>query len=197
VAGAEHRTNRTGRFALFGEVLLTGVVVAVLAVPVLTLPAALVAGIRHLRRFTNEESSALAAAWRDARDALWGGIGVAVVAVMGAAAGLLAIGLAGADRTVVGAIMSVVGYLGLGVVGTAVLAAAGAWTREHGWLGALRSLRDRLDADPAGAVYLFVAVGLAGVLTWQFLLLLVPCLGLVCFAVVAVQSRSPVTDRVP
>ena len=77
-----------GRFALFGEVLLTGVMVFVLSLPVLTLPAALVAGIRHLRRFTNGEGSSVAGLWRDFRDALWGGVGVALVALFGAAAAL-------------------------------------------------------------------------------------------------------------
>ena len=179
-----------GRFALFGEVLLTGVMVFVLSLPVLTLPAALVAGIRHLRRFTNGEGSSVAGLWRDFRDALWGGVGVALVALLGAAAALFAIGLAGADRTAVGTGMAVVGRVALGIIGTALLMAAGRWTRDRGWLRAGRSLRRWLDADPAGAVYLLVAVGLAAVLTWQFLLLAVPCLGLLAFAVVAVQARS-------
>jgi hypothetical protein len=179
-----------GRFALFGEALLTGVIVFVLALPVLTLPAALVAGIRHLRRFTNDEGSSAAGLWRDFRNSLWGGVGVALVALLGAAAALVAIGLADADRTAVGTVMAVVGRLGLAIVATAVLMAAGAWTRDGGWLGARRNLRRSLEADPAGAVYLLVAVALTAVLTWQFLLLLVPCLGLLAFAVVAVQARS-------
>ena len=179
-----------GRFALFGEVLLTGVLVFVLSLPVLTLPAALVAGIRHLRRFTNDEGTGVAGLWRDFRDALWGGVGVAFVAFLGAAAALVTVGLAGADRTAVGTVMAVVGRLGLAIVATAVLMAAGAWTRDGGWLRAARNLRRSLEADPAGAVYLLVAVGLAAVLTWQFLLLVVPCLGLLVFAVVAVRARS-------
>jgi hypothetical protein len=180
-----------GRFALFGEALLTGVVVFVLALPVLTLPAALVAGVGHLRRFTHAEGSGAAALWRDFRDAALGGIGVAIVGLIGTAAALFAIGLAGADRTAAGTVMAVVGRLGLAIVGTAILMAAGAWTREGGWLRAGHDLRRRLDADPAGAAYLLVAVALAAVLTWQFLLLLVPCLGLLAFAVVAVQVRHP------
>lgn len=179
-----------GRFALFGEALLTGAVVTALALPVLTLPAALVAGIRHLRRFTNDEGSPASAVWRDFRDALWGGIGIAVAALGVAAAALFAIGLAAADPTAAGTLMSVVGYLGLGIVGTAVLMAAGVWTREGGWRNAVGGLRDNLDADPAAALHLLVAVGLAAVLTWQFVPLVVPALGMVAFAVVAVQSRS-------
>lgn len=184
------RLAASGGFALLGEVLLTGVVIALLALPVVTLPAALAAGINHLRRFANDEGSRFSMLWRDARDALLGGVGVAVVALLGAAAALFAIGLAGADPTAVGTVMSIVGWLGLGIVATAVVMAAGGWRRTDGWSGALRGLRDRLDADPVAALYLFLAVVLTAVLTWQLLLLLVPCLGVVAFAVVAAESRT-------
>lgn len=179
-----------GSFALLSEVLLTGVYVTALALPVLTLPAALVAGVRHLRRYVKDEGSPTSAIWRDFRDALVGGVGVAVAALAGVAAATMVIGLAALDATVVGSAMSVVGYLALGIVGTAILLAAGSWTPDGGWLRAVRGLRDRLDLDPAAALYLLVAVALAAVLTWQFLLLLVPSLGVVAFAVVAVQSRN-------
>jgi hypothetical protein len=180
----------SGGFALLGEVLLTGVIIALLALPVVTLPAALAAGIRHLRRFVNDEGSRFSAVWRDARDAAAGGIAVAITALFGTAAALFAIGLAAADPTAVGTAMAIVGRLGLGVVATAVVMAAATWTPDGGWLRAVRSLRDRLDADPVAALYLFVAVVLAAVLTWQFLLLLIPSLGVVAFAAVAVESRS-------
>ena len=179
-----------GSFALLGEVLLTGVFVTVLALPVVTLPAALAAGVRHLRRYVKAEGAPTSAIWRDFRDALVGGVGVAAAALAGGVAALMAIGLAGVDATVVGSAMSVVGYLALGIIGTAMLLAAGAWSPDGGWLRAVRGLRDRLDLDPAAALYLLVAVAMAAVLTWQFLLLLVPSLGMVVFAVVAVQSRN-------
>lgn len=184
------RLAPTGGFALLGEVLLTGVIVTVLALPVLTLPAALAAGIRHLRRFAHDEGSRLSMVLRDTRDAAIGGIGVAVVALIGAAAALMAVGLAAADPTGVGTVMSVIGWLGVGIIATAVVMAAGAWTPEGGWLRAVRGLRDQLDASPSAAVYLLVAVAMAAVLTWQFLLLLVPSLGVVAFAVVAVETRA-------
>jgi hypothetical protein len=187
----------TGGFALLGEVLLTGVIVAVLALPGLTLPAALAAGIRHLRRFIQGEGSRLSMVWRDARDAAVGGVGVAVAALLGVVAALMAIGLAAADPTVVGTVMSMVGWLGVGIIATAVVMAAGAWTPDGGWWRAVRGLRDQLDASPSGVVYLLVAVALTAVLTWQFVLLLVPSLGIVALAVVAVQSRARRTLTVP
>jgi hypothetical protein len=69
--------------------------------------------------------------------------------------------------------------------------AAGAWTRDGGWRQAVRGLRGQLDTSPSSAVYLLVAVALTALLTWQFLPLLVPSLGVVAFAVVAVQARTP------
>ncbi|GAB4055124.1 hypothetical protein [Catellatospora paridis] len=189
------RARLSAGFALFAEVLLTGVAIALFALPVLTLPAALAAGVGHLRRYVADEGSPFAAFWRDARAAAAGGAVVAVVALLGAGAAILAIGLAAADPTPAGAVMAFVGRLALGIVATAVVLAAGAWTRDGGWRSAVRGLRDQWDADPAAALHVFVAVALTAVLTWQFALLLVPSLGVVAFAVVAVQHRSRV--RVP
>lgn len=184
------RLAHSGGFALLAEVLLTGVAVALVALPVLTLPAALAAGIGHLRRYVDGEGSPFAAYWRDAWAAAAGGAAVALAALLGTAAAVFAIGLAGADPTPAGTVMALAGLLALGIVATAVVMAAGAWTPDGGWLRAVRGLRDQLDADLAAALHLFVAVALAAVLTWQFPLLLVPSLGVVAFAVVAVQRRS-------
>lgn len=183
------RLASSGTFALLGEVLLTGVVVALLALPVLTLPAALVAGIGHLRRYVNDEGSSFAAMWREAWAAAAGGVIVALGGLFAATAAVFAIGLGGADPTPLGGVMQVLGWLALGIIATAVLMAAAAWTRDGGWLSAVRGLRDRLDSDPAAAIHAFVAVSLTAVLTWQFVPLLIPSLGLLAFAVVAVEHR--------
>jgi hypothetical protein len=52
-----------GAFALFGEVLLTGLLVTVAGLLVVTLPAALAAGIRHLRRYAGAEQSHVRTFW--------------------------------------------------------------------------------------------------------------------------------------
>lgn len=177
-------------FALLGEVLFTGVAVALLALPVVTLPAALAAGVGHLRRYVNDEGCPYAALWRDAKSAVAGGVAVGLAALFGATAAVFAIGLAGTDPTPAGTLMAVAGWIALGIVATAVVMAAGAWTPDCGWRSAVRGLRDQLDADLSAVLYLFVAVTLAAVLTWQFFPLLVPSLGIVAFAVVAVQNRA-------
>ncbi|MFC7761302.1 hypothetical protein ACFQY4_27110 [Catellatospora bangladeshensis] len=119
------RTAYAGGFALLGEVLLTGVAVALLALPVLTAPAALAAGIGHLRRYVDDQASPLSVLWRDARAAAAGGAAVALAALAGAAAAVFAIGLASADPTPAGTVMAAAGWLVLGIVATAVVMAAG------------------------------------------------------------------------
>ena len=54
----------TGAFALFGEVLLVGLLITVGGILLVTLPAALAAGIRHLRRYLNAEASPQRQFWR-------------------------------------------------------------------------------------------------------------------------------------
>ena len=63
-----------GSFALFGEVLLTGLLVTVAGIAIITLPAALAAGIRHLRRYVNAEASHARLFWQDFVKALPGGL---------------------------------------------------------------------------------------------------------------------------
>ena len=72
----------TGAFALFGEVLLVGLLVTVGGILLVTLPAALAAGIRHLRRYLNAEASPQRQFWRDYLKALPGGLVVGVAGLL-------------------------------------------------------------------------------------------------------------------
>ena len=44
-------------FGLLGEVLLIGILMAIVSLPVITIPAALAAGVRHLRRYLKADDS--------------------------------------------------------------------------------------------------------------------------------------------
>jgi len=57
--------NGTTRFALFGEVLLVGVIVLVLSLPVVTVVPVLAVGVRHLGRFLVGENDSLRRMLRD------------------------------------------------------------------------------------------------------------------------------------
>lgn len=176
-------------FGLLGEVLLVGILVALVSLPVVTLPAALAAGVRHLRRFLGAEHSGLEWFWRDVRAALLGGIGVGAASAVVAAVLLLDIDLASTGVLPGGPVIGVVGWVGLAALVLVLFSAAGLWSAELGWLGALRAVPRRLRADPAGAAYLLATAAFAGVVTWQLFPLLIPALGCIALAIVAVPER--------
>lgn len=185
----------TSAFGLLGEVLLVGVLVTVASLPIVTLPAALAAGVRHLGRYLRAEGSRLGLFWRDLRDGLAGGVGIGF-AVVGIAA-LLVLdlllatsgGLPGAEA------IAVVGWVGLAALATALCTAAGRWTPELGWLGAVRQVPRVWRADVAGALYLVATVLFAGVVTWQLAPLIIPALGCVALAIFAVPERPRRASR--
>ncbi|MFD4960353.1 DUF624 domain-containing protein [Microbacterium sp. NPDC058389] len=178
-----------GAFALFGEVLLTGLLIAVAGIVVVTLPAALAAGIRHLRRYVNAEQSHTRTFWADWRKALPGGLVVGLAAAVIAGVLALDIVLAGTGALPGGPIIGIVGWAGLVVLAVALLAAAGAWTAETGWRTAVRGIPAALAGDPIGAVYYAVAAVLTGVVTWMLAPLIIAGLGCSAFAVVAIPAR--------
>ncbi|NLP83292.1 DUF624 domain-containing protein [Microbacterium sp. CFH 90308] len=178
-----------GAFALFGEVLLTGLLITAAGLALITLPAALAAGIRHLRRYVNAEQSHARTFWQDWRRALPGGLVVGVTAAILALVLILDIDLAGSGLLPGGPAIAVVGWAGLAAGAVALLAAAGSWTPEGGWRPAVRSIPRSVAADPLGAVYLAAAAVLAGVVTWMLVPLIIAGLGCAAFAVVAVPAR--------
>ncbi|MBD3940569.1 DUF624 domain-containing protein [Microbacterium sp. NEAU-LLC] len=178
-----------GAFALFGEVLLTGLLIAAGGLLIVTLPAALAAGIRHLRRYVNAEQSHARTFWADWRKALPGGVVVGVAAVVIATVLAVDIVLANTGALPGGALIGIVGWAGLVVGAVALLAAAGAWTPETGWRTAVRGIPAALVADPLGAVYYAVAAVLTGVVTWMLAPLIIAGLGCSAFAVVAIPAR--------
>ncbi len=179
----------TGAFALFGEVLLVGVLVTVAGLAVVTLPAALAAGIRHLRRYVDAEASPARAFWRDVRAALPGGLVVGTVALVVAGVLTLDIVLANSGALPGGGAVGAIGWIGAVAAATLLLAAAGAWSPETGWRGALREGRAALGADLRGALYLAATAVFVGVAAWMLVPLIVPALGCAALAVVAIPVR--------
>lgn len=177
----------SARFALFGEVLFTGLLVTVVGLAVVTLPAGLAAGIRHLRRYVAAEDSRIGLFWRDVRRALLPGALVGVGALVLALILLLDIDLA--RFLPGGVVVAWVGWAGLALLALALLAAAGAWTPERGWRGALRAVPALVRADIAGAFYLVATAGFVVVVTWALVPLFVPAIGCAALAVVAVPTR--------
>jgi len=174
---------------LFGEVMLVGILTAVLSLPLITLPLALAVNARHLRAYLKGEDSGVRAYLRDLRAGLAGGllVGLAMLALVAAAT--LSLAVAGADRTVLGPIMTVVGWVSLAATATTLLMLAGAWTPELGWRGTVRQLGDQLEADPVGVAVLLVTAAFAVAAAWLFGPLVIPALGVAVFVAVILPYR--------
>lgn len=177
------------KLALFGEVLMVGLLIALVCVPIVTLPAALAAGIRHLRRFIAADDSALRFFWKDVRSGLAGGSLVGGGVLLLVALLLLDIDLARSGFLPGGMVIEVVGWVGLAALALALLAAAAAWSPELGWRGALRAVPRAVAADIPGAAYLIATAIFVVVLTVVLVPLLLPALGMAAFAAVAVPER--------
>jgi hypothetical protein len=176
-------------FALFGEVLLVGLLVMVVALPVVTLPIALAAGTRHLRRFLAAEDSGLTWFWRDVRAGLFGAVGIGAAATVAVVILLLDIDMASSGYLPGGTIVMVMGYLGLAAVAIALFTMAAQWTPGQTWRSVARAVPGAVRADPAGAAYLAATAMFAVVVTWQLAPLIVPALGCIAFAIVAIPER--------
>ena len=193
-ASAGHDPGRlpgaTNKFALFGEVLFTGILVTGLSLPIVTIPLAFAAGTRHLRRFVRGESSSMALVWQDLapRNLLRSlPVGLAFAVAIAVLAADLVLGNAG---IVPGAgMVLVVGWLGLAVVATTVLTAARLWEPDRGWLAALRGCWVEWRSDPVGVIYMLAGVVFVGVVSWQLLPLVVPGIGCLVLAVLALPER--------
>lgn len=179
----------TSRFGLFGEVLTVGLLITLVALPVVTLPIALAAGIRQLRRFVAAEDSRVALFWQDVRAGILPSLGVGVAAALVAGVLGLDVALAGSGALPGGGLVVVVGWAGLLALGAAVLIVCGAWTPRTGWRAALRAVPGVVGADAVGALYLVATAGFVGVVTWALAPLFIPAVGCAALAVVAVPAR--------
>ena len=179
----------TGAFALFGEVLLTGLLITVGGLLLITFPAALAAGIRHLRRYLNAEASPQRRFWQDYVKALPGGLVVGVVGLALVLLLVLDIDLANSGALPGGIAISAVGWLGLAAVAVTLLASAGACDPITGWRAAVSGVPAALRADGTGALFLVATAVLVCVLTWVLVPLVIPALGCAALAVIAIPAR--------
>lgn len=179
----------TTRFALFGEVLLVGVIVAVLSVPVVTAVPVLAVAVRHLRRHLVGEPDSVCRMLRDLPAALrdlWP-LGLLTPAALAVLAYNVWFATSGARP----------GGLGIGVVSAAVaiavvvvaLRVAGAWIPgQHLWRSVRAAARcARLDLG--GSALLVAAVVMCGALVWMLTPLVLAVGGLLALAVLAVEHR--------
>ncbi len=179
----------SGGFSLFAEVLLVGLFVTLAGLLLVTLPLALAAGIRHLRRYLRAEDSRAVLFWLDVKRGLLPGLVVGVIALVAFVVLLIDVDLAGSGALPGGEVVGAVGWVLLVVLTAGLLVAASLWSPESGWRSALRATPRRLGSDPIGAVLLAIAGGFVVLAAWQLIPLVVPALGVACLAAVAVPER--------
>ena len=180
-----------GAFALLGEVLWVGVLVAVTSIAIVTAPAAIAAGVRHLERHLQARETSVRSFFHDVRSALdlWGfGIGAAGAVVVI----VLVLELAIMPQSVIPGALAVAVLSGalLLVILVLLMLACASWSPSRGWRHALVSSVQRATADPRGALLAAVAIALTAVAGWQLPPLIVPALGCLVFAVTVVRVRS-------
>jgi len=178
------------KFALFGEVLLVGLLVVLVGALVVTLPIALAAGIRHLGRYIAADDSRLGLFWRDVRAGIAGGSVVGLIAAVVAVVLVIDIDLARSGFLPGGVVIEAVGWAGLAVLAVGLLIAAGAWDPRAGWRAAVRSVPAIVRSDLRGLVFYIAAAALVVILTWMLPPLLPAALGCAVLAVVAVPARQ-------
>ena len=179
-----------GAFALLGEVLWVGILVSFASLAIVTAPAAVAAGVRHIDRYLHARESTVRMFARDVRAALLPG-GLAVGLIAAVAAGLLVLQLLtlpGSSVPGAGVLVVVAGVLLL--AGLVLLALASAsWSPRRPWRAALETSVARVAADPVAALLVGVALALTAVATYQLPPLIVPALGCLTFALTVVRLR--------
>ncbi|CAM5494976.1 hypothetical protein [Streptomyces fumanus] len=188
-AGTERGGSRLAEgFALFAECLLTGVWIAVAALPLVTGPAAFAAGSRHLGRRLAHERGGLrefAADFRAAvrRGWLVGLAGWAALAVVWLDVRAVRAGLPG------GPLVGAVGVLALIGAVVAGLRAAAVWRPGASWRSLLAGAARRTVLDPAGSFLIVGGLAVVVCSAWFSAPLALPVLGAVAAAAVAVERR--------
>ncbi|NOV96013.1 hypothetical protein [Isoptericola halotolerans] len=185
-----------GSLHLFAEVMITGLMVAVGSLALVTLVPSLAAGVAHLRRDLGGRETSVrrfAAEWWAAVRALW---------LLGLATLALAVLLVGdwqlaTSGVIPGAsvVAVVVALFAAGAVAV-VLRAVGAWSDDDGepvpgatTRATLSVATQRAVDDLTGSALLGAAVLMAVVLVWMLVPLVLVVGGLLAMAVVGVEIR--------
>lgn len=200
-AGASVRKRDAGRrrlvgvmtsrgLALFSEIVVVSLAVAMLSLPAVTALPALAAGGAHLRRHLDGESDALVDLWRDFVRALRRGWAWGVLAAITCAAiAFTLVTPAVVDVPGGEAVRWVSGGLGVGI-SIVLLRATARWSPSARWSVLLRESAEHAVRDTAGSLMLVLALALSVVIVWMFAPLVVLVPGMLILAARAVDGRS-------
>lgn len=185
------------KFALFGETMLAGLVVALCSLPVVTAVPAIAAGARHLRRHNEGYSDRVADLFRDVGAAirrLWA-LGVCSALVVA----LLVIDVRAMTMLDIPGSRPVAIVLALAALAAAVvvLRFAGGWDPSDRALPGLRRALAESAADPLGSGLLLLAIAGTAVVVWMFPALAAIAGGILALAAYAVDARLDSLTRTP
>ncbi|MFC7534534.1 hypothetical protein [Actinoplanes sp. GCM10030250] len=175
------------RFALFGEVLLTGVLVSLASLGLVTALPAAIAGAGHLRRHVDGDGGGRAAVAADFRVAFRrlpaANVGLPVLAA------LLAWNLTAGRQAGTAAYVACLAVAALGTI--TVVRLAGSWTPADppGSATAIRTALRHTASDPAGSLLLAGAVLGAVAIGWMLPPLVAVTPGLLLLASLAIHRR--------
>ncbi|NOJ64307.1 MULTISPECIES: hypothetical protein [unclassified Arthrobacter] len=179
----------TNRVELFAQVIWAGVLTTLAGLAIITLPAAIAAGTRHLNRYLRAERSTVRSYGSDFLRALPGGLLVGVVALALAAVLGLNSFLAATQVLVLWPVILCVGILGLAATVVALLQVGFHWAPETGWKVAVREGLRRTSGDPVGGALIAAVAAVAGVIAWLLPPLVVAGVGCLLFTVLTVNVR--------
>ncbi|SEE88342.1 hypothetical protein SAMN04489740_2927 [Arthrobacter alpinus] len=196
---------KVNKFALLSETLLLGVCLFVLALPIVTAPAAYAAGAAHMERHIAGRPDTVASLWADFRAALPGSWKFGFALLGAGAVAAVNVLLAGSEQLPGGRLVLAATVLLAGGLAVLLLRAAGLWQAERervaglsgstadappsAWPGAWAQAQRDSASDWIGTALLVAALAMCLTFLWMLppLVFIVP--GAMILAVVSVHYR--------
>ena len=179
-----------------GESAVGAFIVLISLLPLLTVALGLAIATRALVRFLGGDRERLPGIRADLRAGWLGSLGVGALFWLLVLVLTLDITVASNADLPFASVVLWLGWIGLVVAVVCLVVAAGAWTPELRWRGAVRSTPGALAADPLAALFVALAVVITGVLAWVYLpLALLGLVGLVFSSTVLVVRRLERGER--
>lgn len=178
------------RFALFAEALLTGALVLVLSVPLVTIPAAYAAGISHLEKHLSGRDDSIRAFWGSFRSALPGSWKMGATTAVGAAVVVLNLLLATVGQLPGRAVVLPATVVLATAAAVFLLRTAAAWSTHHNWRLSLAEAKVVSLRDFSGSLLLVSALFMCVVFVWMLVALFVVVPGALILAAAAVNIRA-------
>ncbi|BCW20349.1 hypothetical protein NtRootA9_30570 [Arthrobacter sp. NtRootA9] len=185
------------RFALFSETLLTGVLVLLLSLPLVTVPAAYAAGTAHLQRHLDGRDDSVRGLWATFKAALPGSWKTGALTAAAAVVIVLNLLLAWVGQLPGREVVLPATLVLAGCGAILLLRTASAWsdqphhaTARERWTSALEAGKSLSLKDWTGSLLLAAALFGAVVFVWMLAALFVVVPGMLILAAAAVKLRS-------